>query len=94
MQTLWGLVWLLAISHFCRAAYRIASPISHWKTFHLHKALNALEDDHPKARLHLDEFDRKDWEAAVEECPALKTDSPPSPDEIRSRYVTFVGGMI
>lgn len=66
----------------------------HWKAFHLHKALNAVEDDHPTAHLHLNEFDREDWEAAIEEYPELKADSPPSPEEIRSRYVMFAGGMI
>ena len=65
-----------------------------WKAFHLHKALNAMEDDHPSARLHLNEFDREDWEAAIEEYPELKADSPPSPEELRSRYITFAGGMI
>ena len=32
--------------------------VVHWKKFHLHKALEALPDDHSIANLHLDEFDR------------------------------------
>ncbi len=65
-----------------------------WKAFHLHKALNAVEDDHPTARLHLEQFDRKDWEAAEEEYPELKADTPPSPEDIRARFATFAGGLI
>lgn len=67
---------------------------AHWKRFHLHKALNALEDDHAAAHLHLNEFDRKDWEAAAEEYPELKADTPPTVEELRSRYATFAGGML
>ena len=66
----------------------------HWKAFHIEKALTALEDDHPTAHLHLDEFDRKDWEAAAEEYAGLKADIPPSPEDIRSRFTAVVGGMI
>ena len=65
-----------------------------WKAYHLHKALNAVEDDHPTAHLHLDQFDREDWEAAEEEYPELKADTPPSPEDIRSHFATFAGGMI
>ena len=65
----------------------------HWKAFHMHKALNAL-DDHPTAHLHLDEFDRKDWESAAEEYPELKADTPPSPEDIRSRFSSFAGGNL
>jgi hypothetical protein len=66
----------------------------HWKAFHLHRAMNSLENDHPTAHLHLNEFDREDWEAASEEYPELKADTPPSPAEIRSRLATFAGGLI
>jgi hypothetical protein len=66
----------------------------HWKAFHMHKALTALDDDHPTAHLHLNEFDREDWEAAAEEYPELKADIPPSPEDIRSRFTAVAGGTI
>jgi hypothetical protein len=62
----------------------------HWKLFHLHKALNALDGDHSVANMHLDEFDR---EELAREYPEL-ADKPPTIEEIRSRFATFAGGML
>ena len=67
---------------------------THWKLFHLHKALNALEGDPTAANLHLDEFDRADQEEIAREYPELEADKPPTVEEIRSRFATFAGGML
>jgi hypothetical protein len=64
---------------------------AHWKRFHLHKALNAMPDDHSTAHLHLDEFDRVE---AAKEFPELEIDRPPSVDEIRSRFDMISGGAL
>jgi len=63
----------------------------HWKVFHLHKALNALEGDHSVANLHLDEFDR---DALAREYPEMEADKPPTVEEIRSRFAMIAGGML
>lgn len=64
---------------------------THWKIFHLHNALNALEDDHSAADLHLDEFDRADL---AKEFPELEADKVPTVEEIRSRFDTIAGGIL
>jgi len=64
---------------------------SHWKLFHLHRALNALPDDHSTANLHLDEFDRVE---AAKEFPELEIDKPPSIEEIRTRFDMIAGGAL
>ncbi len=62
-----------------------------WQLFHLHNALNALEDDHNAADLHLDEFDRHELE---KEYPELAADNVPSVDEVRSRFDLIAGSML
>jgi hypothetical protein len=62
-----------------------------WKKFHLHKALDALPDDHSLANLHLDEFDR---EALAKEYPEIEADRLPTIEEMRSRFSTIAGGMV
>lgn len=69
-------------------------PAHHWKLFHLHKALNALDGDHSAANLHLDEFDRDDREEIAKEYPELEANRPPTVEEIRDRFATFAGGML
>lgn len=64
---------------------------AHWKLFHLNNALNALEDDHPAAHMHLNEFDRAE---AAKEFPELNADQPPSVEEIRSRFDMIAGGSL
>ena len=65
--------------------------LSHWKRFHLHNALNALEDDHSAAELHLDEFDRAEL---AKEYPEMEADKVPTVEEIRSRFDMIAGGML
>lgn len=65
--------------------------LSHWKRFHLHNALNALEDDHSLASLHLDEFDRAEL---AKEFPEMDADKVPTVDELRTRFDMIAGGMI
>ncbi len=62
-----------------------------WQMFHLHNALNALEDDHNAADLHLDEFDRHELE---KEYPELAADKVPSVEEVRSRSDLIAGSML
>jgi hypothetical protein len=62
-----------------------------WQIFHLHNALNALEDDHDTANLHLDEFDRHELE---KEYPELEADKVPTVEELRSRFDMIAGGML
>ena len=62
-----------------------------WQIFHLHNALNALEEDHNAADLHLDEFDRHELE---KEYPELEADKVPTVEEIRSRFDMIAGGML
>jgi len=62
-----------------------------WQVFHLHNALNALEDDHGAADLHLDEFDRHELE---KEYPELAADKVPTVEELRSRFDLMAGGML
>lgn len=62
-----------------------------WKVFHLHNALNALENDHTAADLHLDEFDRHELE---KEYPELEADHVPTVEEIRSRFDMIAGGLL
>jgi hypothetical protein len=62
-----------------------------WQVFHLHNALNALEDDHGAADLHLDEFDRHELE---KEYPELAADKVPTLEELRSRFDLMAGGML
>jgi hypothetical protein len=61
------------------------------KVLHLHNALNALENDHGMADLHLDEFDRHELE---KEYPELKADRVPTVEEIRSRFDMISGGIL
>jgi hypothetical protein len=65
--------------------------LSHWKRFHLHNALNALEDDHSAASLHLDEFDRAEL---AREYPELEADKVPTVDELRTRFDMIAGGAL
>jgi hypothetical protein len=65
--------------------------LSHWKRLHLHNALNALEDDHSAAELHLDEFDRAEL---AKEYPEMEADKVPTVEEIRSRFDMIAGGML
>jgi hypothetical protein len=62
-----------------------------WQVFHLHNALNALEEDHNAADLHLDEFDRHELE---KEYPELAADKVPTVEELRTRFDMIAGGMI
>jgi hypothetical protein len=62
-----------------------------WQVFHLHNALNALEEDHSAADLHLDEFDRHELE---KEYPELAADKVPTVEELRTRFDMIAGGMI
>ena len=62
-----------------------------WHVFHLHNALNALENDHSAADLHLDEFDRHELE---KEYPEMAADRVPTVEEIRSRFDMIAGGML
>ena len=64
---------------------------AHWKVFHLHNALNALETDHSLASLHLDEFDRAEL---AKEYPELEADKVPTVEELRSRFDMIAGGML
>ena len=64
---------------------------AHWKRFHLHKALEALKDDHAAADLHLDEFDRTEL---AREYPELEADRVPSVEELRSRFDMVAGGLL
>ena len=54
-----------------------------WQLLHLHSALNALENDHVAAELHMDEFDRH---ALEQEYPELEADRVPTIEEIRARF--------
>ncbi len=63
----------------------------HWKAVHLHKALEALPDDHAAADLHLDELDRAEL---AHEYPEMNADHVPTVDEIRPRFVMVAGGML
>ncbi|UYN93596.1 MAG: hypothetical protein KIT25_16235 [Enhydrobacter sp.] len=54
-----------------------------WQLYHLHGALDSLENDRDDADLHLDEFDRHQLE---KEYPELAADRVPSVDEIRARF--------
>jgi hypothetical protein len=65
--------------------------LSHWKRFHLHNALNALDDDHSVANLHLDEFDRAEL---AKEYPELEADKVPTVDELRTRFDMIAGGAL
>jgi hypothetical protein len=67
------------------------APPAHWKRFHLHKALETLEDDHATADLHLDEFDRAEL---AHEYPELEADKVPTVEELRSRFDMIAGGML
>jgi hypothetical protein len=69
----------------------IHSGPTHWKRFHLHNALDALEDDHTAADLHLDEFDRVEL---AREFPELEADRVPTVEELRARFDTIAGGML
>ena len=62
-----------------------------WQVFHLHNALNALEEDHSAADLHLDEFDRHELE---KEYPELAADKVPTVEELRTRFDMIAGGML
>ena len=62
-----------------------------WKLFHLHNALNVLEDDHNVADLHLNEFDEHELE---KEYPELAADKVPTVEELRSRFDLIAGGML
>ena len=62
-----------------------------WQILHLHNALNALEDDHNAADLHLDEFDKHQLE---KEYPELAADKVPTVEELRTRFDTIAGGML
>jgi hypothetical protein len=57
----------------------------------LYNALNALEDDHSAAELHLDEFDRAEL---AKEYPEIEADKVPTVEEIRSRFDMIAGGML
>jgi hypothetical protein len=63
----------------------------HWKAVHLHKALEALPDDHTAADLHLDELDRAEL---AHEYPEMNADHVPTVEDIRSRFVMVAGGML
>jgi len=65
--------------------------LSHWKRFHLHNALNALEDDHSAASLHLDEFDRAEL---AKEFPEMEADRVPTVEELRTRFDMVAGGAL
>jgi hypothetical protein len=65
--------------------------LSHWKRFHLHNALNALQDDHSAASLHLDEFDRAEL---AKEFPEMEADKVPTVEEIRTRFDMIAGGAL
>ena len=62
-----------------------------WQIFHLHNALNALEQDHGVANLHLDEFDRHELE---KEYPELEADKVPTVEELRARFDMIAGGIL
>ncbi|MDP1751590.1 MAG: hypothetical protein Q8L22_19240 [Reyranella sp.] len=74
-----------------RLESEVAAGASHWKAVHLHKALEALPDDHAAADLHLDELDRAEL---AHEYPEMNADHVPTVDEIRSRFVMVAGGML
>jgi hypothetical protein len=61
-----------------------------WQLFHLHNALDALENG-DDADLHLDEFDRHVLE---KEYPELEADRVPSVEEIRSRFSLIAGPAV
>jgi hypothetical protein len=64
---------------------------AHWQVFHLHNALNVLENDHTAADLHLDEFDKHELER---EYPELAADRIPTVEELRSRFDMIAGGTL
>ena len=59
-----------------------------WQVFHLHNALDALENERDDADLHLDEFDKH---ALEQEYPELKADRVPTVEELRSRFDLLAG---
>lgn len=61
-----------------------------WQLFHLHNALDALENG-DDADLHLDEFDRHELER---EYPELEADRVPTVEEIRTRFSLIAGPMV
>lgn len=61
-----------------------------WQLFHLHNALDALENG-DDANLYLDEFDRHELE---KEYPELEADRVPTVDEIRTRFSLIAGPMV
>ena len=69
----------------------VAAGATHWKAVHLHKALQALPDDHGAAELHLDELDRAEL---AREYPEVAADQAPTVDEIRSRFDMIAGGTL
>jgi hypothetical protein len=64
---------------------------AHWHLFHLHKTLDALENDHALADMHLDEYDRV---ALAKDFPELDSGKVPTVDEIRSRFDMVAGGSL
>lgn len=74
-----------------RLEAEVEAGAKHWKAVHLHKALEALPDDHAAADLHLDELDRAEL---AHEYPEMNADHVPTVDEIRSRFVMVAGGML
>lgn len=63
----------------------------HWKAAHLHKALEALPDDHVVADGHLDELDRAEL---ARDNPELVEAQVPTIEEIRSRFGMIAGGNL
>ena len=76
------------VGHVGRVGQGVAA---HWKRFHLHNALNALQDDHSAASLHLDEFDRAEL---AKEFPEMEADKVPTVEEIRTRFDMIAGGAL
>ncbi len=74
-----------------RLESEVEAGAKHWKAVHLHKALEALPDDHTAADLHLDELDRAEL---AHEYPEMNADHVPTVDELRSRFDMVAGGML
>lgn len=74
-----------------RLEAEVESGARHWKAVHLHKALEALPDDHLAADLHLNDLDRAEL---ARDNPELTEPQAPTVEEIRSRFGMIAGGML
>ena len=74
-----------------RLESEVEAGAKHWKSVHLHKALEALPGDHLAADQHLDELDRVEL---AREYPEIAEAQAPTVAEIRSRFGMIAGGML